>query len=81
MNPLHAALADLELAPEVAFENLTMVPLLAKRDPASRRRDPGYLLLDDALASGAAEITEISERGSVPELRKEGESGQSVAAG
>ena len=40
----------------------------ADRD-ADRRVEPRYLLLDDALASGAAEITEVSEQASVPELR------------
>lgn len=29
---------------------------------------PAYLLLDDALASGVVEITEVSEQGSVPDL-------------
>jgi ARG/rhodanese/phosphatase superfamily protein len=72
---------------EVTFENLTMVPLLARSpkpagpgsgipDPGSRTPDrgsrlgpPDYAVLDDALASGFVEITELSEQGSVPELR------------
>jgi hypothetical protein len=36
---------------------------------ADRPGGPRYVMLDDALASGAAEITELSEQGSVPELR------------
>ena len=31
--------------------------------------DPRYLTLDEALAGGHAEVTEVSEQGSVPELR------------
>lgn len=31
--------------------------------------DPDYVLLDDALVSAAAEITEVSKNGSVPQLR------------
>ena len=37
--------------------------------PAARAGTVDYLLLDDALASGVCEITEVSARGSVPELR------------
>ncbi len=31
--------------------------------------EPGYTTLDDALAQGCAEITEVSDQGRVPELR------------
>src|SRR5262245_3634670 len=50
------------LPTEVA--NLTMVPLLVTED-----RDPEYRTLDEALASEALRITEVSEAGTVPELR------------
>ncbi len=43
--------------------NLTLYPLLAA-GPAQ----PGYRLLDQALALGCARVTEVSEGGSVPEL-------------
>jgi hypothetical protein len=65
---------------EVTFENLTMVPLLARGlkpassgsripDPGSRLQPPDYAVLDDALASGFFEITEVSEQGSVANLK------------
>lgn len=48
-----------------------MLPLLARRsgDTSVKSRPSGYRLLDEALAGGETEITEISEQGSVPELR------------
>ena len=49
------------------FRNISMYPLLA-RDPKARRV-PGYRILDDALASGLVEVTEVSEQGRVPHLR------------
>ena len=48
----------------VQFENLTMIPVLAEQD-----LPPDYLTLDEALALGFAEITEISDHGHVPELK------------
>jgi hypothetical protein len=69
-NPISTALDAVTFAPAVTFENLTMVALLAKEpDRGSRIPHPDYVLLDDALASGSAEITEVSAQGSVPELR------------
>jgi hypothetical protein len=47
-----------------AFRNLTVVPLLDPQAPSS-----GFLVLDEALAGGVTEVTEISESGSVPQLR------------
>lgn len=46
------------------FRNLAVVPLLDPSSPAA-----GWLALDDALARGVTEITEVSEAGSVPQLR------------
>ncbi|MCG3775344.1 MAG: hypothetical protein JW395_2176 [Nitrospira sp.] len=46
------------------FRNLAVVPLLDPSLPAA-----GWLTLDDALARGVTEITEVSEAGSVPQLR------------
>jgi hypothetical protein len=47
-----------------AFRNLALVPLLDRsRGPA------GYLALDEALRRGQTEITEVSESGSVPQLK------------
>ncbi len=46
------------------FKNLAMFPILD-----GNRREAGYLVLDEALAAGSARVTEVSEGGSVPELR------------
>lgn len=48
----------------VQFHNLTLFPLLA-----DGLAQPGYRLLEAALADGSARVTEVSEGGSVPELR------------
>jgi hypothetical protein len=48
----------------ISFRNLTVFPLFGAGAAA---RD--YLTLDEALARGLAETTEISETGAVPELR------------
>lgn len=58
------ALDSVTFGPPATFQNLTLVPLVARAD-----RDPGYVTLDEALAGGWAEITETSEGGSVPELK------------
>jgi hypothetical protein len=63
------ALADVALGPQVTFQNLTMVPLLQRSAPAELHGTPNYLVLDDALARGGVEITEVSEQGRVPDLR------------
>jgi hypothetical protein len=49
----------------VSFKNIAMFPLLARASSDPRIT---YLTLDDALAQGVVEITEVSARGSVPEL-------------
>jgi ARG/rhodanese/phosphatase superfamily protein len=72
INPVVAALNSVSLGPDITFENLTMIPLLRDQEPPSlehRTSNIDYVILDDALASGAAEVTEVSEHGSVPELR------------
>jgi hypothetical protein len=63
MHILSNTLESLELGTPISSENLTMVPLLAKSPVA-----PDYLLLDDALDAGLAEVSEVSQGGSVPEL-------------
>jgi hypothetical protein len=47
------------------FQNLTIFPLLAAEEPPG---EPEYLLLDEAIASGAARVKEVTAGGSVPEL-------------
>jgi hypothetical protein len=46
------------------YRNLSLFPLLADGIV-----EPDYLLLDAALERGCARVTEVSEQGSVPELR------------
>ena len=70
-NPVAAALDAITLGPAVIVSNLTMIPLLFKDSPILEPRSSNfeYSVLDEALASGLVEITEISEQGSVPDLR------------
>ena len=56
--------ASFTLGTEISFENLTVFPLL--RPSLS---DVDYDTLDAALASGALEITEVGDAGSVPEIK------------
>jgi hypothetical protein len=61
---VHDAVGQVTFGPLVGFENLTVVPLLGGEE-----RDVDYLTLDEALAGGLAEITEVSDAGRVSELR------------
>ena len=63
MPALHQTLQSLLVGTPVTAANLTMVPLLS-RDAIA----PSYLLLDDALDAGLAEVSEVSDGGHVPEL-------------
>ena len=63
MNTISHTLGGLKLGKTAVFRNLAIVPLLAADDAGA-----DYLTLDEALESGAAHITEVSESGSVPEL-------------
>jgi hypothetical protein len=67
-NSIAHAFAAVTIGPAAIHRNLVMLPLLARNGPPEAR-PPDYLLLDDALVRGDVEITEVSERGSVPELR------------
>ena len=58
------ALSHIEIGSPVTSGNHTMVPLLNGKED-----EPDYLTLDGALAQGIVTITQISESGSVPELR------------
>lgn len=71
LNPVAAALDSISLGPSVTAGNLTMIPLLRKDAPPRTQGTPGthYIVLDTALSSGVVEITEVSEQGSVPELK------------
>jgi ARG and Rhodanese-Phosphatase-superfamily-associated Protein domain len=58
------ALSHIEIGSPVTSGNLTMFPLLNAKEG-----EPDYLTLDEALAKGLATVTEISESGSVPDLK------------
>ena len=61
---LTALASRLTLGPAHSFGRLTVVPLL---DQAAK--PSGWLTLDAALAEGQIEVTEVSDAGSVPQLR------------
>jgi hypothetical protein len=58
------AVAQIAFGPESTFENLSIVALLD-----GRGRDPHYLTLDEALAGGSIQITEVSDAGQVSALK------------
>src|SRR5262245_56841246 len=66
-SPIARSLSSVALASQIAFENVVMFPLV-RRD-AEVRTVADYQTLNQALDAGLFEITEISEQGSVPELR------------
>jgi hypothetical protein len=57
------AIRRVEFGPIASFANLSVVPLLDATE-----EDAGYLTLDEALATGAARVTEVSEEGQVSRL-------------
>jgi len=67
IKPVARALFDIDAGPEVIFQNLTMLPLAPRQ--ARAEDPPPYATLDESLALGLVEITEVSDAGSVPELR------------
>ena len=64
MQIVQDTLSNLELGPQVAVANLSMVPLMAS---SVGSRD--YLTLDEALSQGLGAVMEVSEEGKIPELR------------
>ena len=64
MTILETSLAGLTVGTPVTHANLTMFPLLG-----GAAGEPAYLTLGEALAAGQARVTEVSEQGSVPELK------------
>lgn len=72
MNAVIAALSGLTLGQSQTFRNLTVFPLIGEDHQRS------YLLLDEALEQGLAEITEVSQGGSVPTLAFENKSGRPI---
>jgi hypothetical protein len=75
MYSLQQDFAQVAVGPPATYRNLTLFPLLRpERDGA----EPGYLLVEDAIAQGMAQITELANGGSVPELRFENNSPHAV---
>ncbi len=64
MNSIAQRLDRIAIGENQQFKNLTMFPLL-DNEPC----EADYLLLEEALESGAAHVTEVVESGSVPELK------------
>lgn len=56
-----------------SYKNLTIYPLLTKSPP-----NFSYLVLDEALQSKHVEITEVDDRGNVPELKISNRGGEHV---
>jgi len=64
MSVVAERLSQISLDEPQVFRNLVLFPLIAEE-----KIEPRYQLLDDTLAKGSARITEVSESGSVPELK------------
>lgn len=75
MTLIAETLGALSLGAPQTFRGLTVFPLFVL---GSGGREPDYLTLDEALERGLARVTEVSEGGSVPELRFVNEGSQKV---
>ncbi len=64
MEPIVDALKHVSIGPPAAWGNLAMFPLTG-----GGAKEAGYWTLQEALERECSEITEVSEGGSVPELR------------
>lgn len=74
---LAATLEQTTTGEPVVFRNLTVLPLLRPQGTGALP-PPFYYTIDEALARGAARITEVSEGGSVPELKLVNDSDHAV---
>ncbi|MEO6045321.1 MAG: DUF6569 family protein [Tepidiformaceae bacterium] len=59
-----SALADITIGEATSCRNLTMFPLIREEHHAA-----DYQTLDEALGLGGIRLTEVSDAGSVPELK------------
>ena len=73
MQVISDRLEQIKVGTKITFRNLTIFPLLN-----GGGRQPDYLTLDEALAQQSAKVTEVSEGGSVPELKFVNKSDRSV---
>ena len=63
MQVIEQTLTHIRIGEPQIVRNLTMTPLLRDEDVSF-----DYQTLEEAISAGAAEVTEISDQGSVPEL-------------
>jgi hypothetical protein len=61
---INSYLDQIKIGRKQSFRNLAMFPLLS-----TYSSDLDYLLLDEAISEGLVEVVEVSEEGSVPELK------------
>ncbi len=64
MNYIPNCLDELQIGSPQSIHNLSVTPLLSRKNV-----EVDYLLLDEALEDNLIEVTEISESGSVPDLK------------
>jgi len=73
MSVVAECLSQIRLGEPQIHNNLALFPLLSKDNV-----EPRYKLLDEALEQGSARVTEVSEAGTVPELKFVNDGEQSV---
>ncbi len=64
MDTIQAFLEEVKLGGKQSHLNMSLFPLLT-----SDSGEPNYLILEEALAQGLVEITEVNHSGSVPDLK------------
>ena len=67
-NPIADFLSGVRLAPRQAYKSLTLFPL-RREDVAGAPRTPPYVTLGTALRAGTLLVDEVSQGGSVPNVR------------
>jgi len=72
---INKELADVKVGPATVFAGLAVFPLIRKH-PVTR----DYLTLSEAFGKGGVEVSEVSEGGSVPELKLKNKLDQDVFA-
>src|SRR6516164_5513335 len=75
MDVLGNDLNKIEVGEMQQFRSLAVYPLFR---PTNAFENPGYVLLEDAIAAGTARVTEVNGGGSVLELRFENLAGSPV---
>jgi hypothetical protein len=65
MQAIQKKLERLKIGSPTTYENLTVIPLIGERSGTG----PDYATLDEAIRGGWAQVTEVSDEGSVPQLK------------